>query len=178
MENSKKMKRKHCDPQELDELRNRINDRERQRMHDLSKAMNELRDVMPYPGNPAVRKLSKIATLTLAKNYIISLKQKIAEININKHNPVPVTNFQLQYNENLLLLKNHVLNEINNKHLHKCKPFKDNYFKNSDKYTIDNIIQPKKNKTNVRQREMYICTCKDCVQFRNFCQYLQYYDKN
>ena len=48
-----------------------INARERRRMHDLNDAMDDLRSVIPYAHSPSVRKLSKIATLLLAKNYIL-----------------------------------------------------------------------------------------------------------
>lgn len=48
-----------------------INARERRRMHDLNDALDELRSVIPYAHSPSVRKLSKIATLLLAKNYIL-----------------------------------------------------------------------------------------------------------
>jgi len=48
-----------------------INARERRRMHDLNDALDELRAVIPYAHGPSVRKLSKIATLLLAKNYIL-----------------------------------------------------------------------------------------------------------
>ena len=47
-----------------------INARERRRMHDLNDALDELRQSIPYAHSPSVRKLSKIATLLLAKNYI------------------------------------------------------------------------------------------------------------
>ena len=40
-------------------------------MHDLNDALDELRSVIPYAHGPSVRKLSKIATLLLAKNYIL-----------------------------------------------------------------------------------------------------------
>jgi len=40
-------------------------------MHDLNDALDELRAVIPYAHGPSVRKLSKIATLLLAKNYIL-----------------------------------------------------------------------------------------------------------
>ena len=40
-------------------------------MHDLNDALDELRGVIPYAHSPSVRKLSKIATLLLAKNYIL-----------------------------------------------------------------------------------------------------------
>ena len=48
-----------------------INARERRRMHDLNDALDDLRNVIPYAHSPSVRKLSKIATLLLAKNYIL-----------------------------------------------------------------------------------------------------------
>lgn len=52
-------------------LRMTINYRERCRMHDLNAALDELRSVIPYAHGTTVRKLSKIATLLLAKNHII-----------------------------------------------------------------------------------------------------------
>lgn len=65
---------------ELHDLRLRINGRERQRMHDLNAALDGLREVMPYAHGPSVRKLSKIATLLLAKNYILMLKNSVEEM--------------------------------------------------------------------------------------------------
>ncbi|ESO88904.1 hypothetical protein LOTGIDRAFT_70693, partial [Lottia gigantea] len=59
--------------EELQLLRLKVNGRERRRMHDLNTALDGLRDVMPYANGPSVRKLSKIATLLLAKNYILML---------------------------------------------------------------------------------------------------------
>ncbi|EFP10497.1 hypothetical protein CRE_15804 [Caenorhabditis remanei] len=41
------------------------------RMHDLNEALDDLRAVIPYAHGGSVRKLSKIATLLLAKNHII-----------------------------------------------------------------------------------------------------------
>ncbi len=57
-----------------------INARERRRMHDLNDAMDELRNVIPYAHSPSVRKLSKIATLLLAKNYILMQTNAIEEL--------------------------------------------------------------------------------------------------
>ncbi len=48
-----------------------INSRERCRMHDLNEALDDLRAVIPYAHGTSVRKLSKIATLLLAKNHIV-----------------------------------------------------------------------------------------------------------
>ncbi|XP_029433096.1 class A basic helix-loop-helix protein 15 [Rhinatrema bivittatum] len=47
------------------------NERERQRMHKLNNAFQALREVIPHVR--AEKKLSKIETLTLAKNYINTL---------------------------------------------------------------------------------------------------------
>ena len=47
-------------------------------MHDLNDALDELRAVIPYAHSPSVRKLSKIATLLLAKNYILIVKDREA----------------------------------------------------------------------------------------------------
>jgi len=49
-------------------------------MHDLNHALESLRDVMPYSKNPSVRKLSKISTMILARNYILSLQQNLDEL--------------------------------------------------------------------------------------------------
>lgn len=65
---------------ELQALRLKVNGRERQRMHDLNAALDGLREVMPYANGPSVRKLSKIATLLLAKNYILMLQNSIDEM--------------------------------------------------------------------------------------------------
>ncbi|XP_071113947.1 oligodendrocyte transcription factor 2-like [Haliotis cracherodii] len=65
---------------ELQDLRLKINSRERKRMHDLNSALDGLREVMPYAHGPSVRKLSKIATLLLAKNYILMLSSSLEEM--------------------------------------------------------------------------------------------------
>ncbi len=68
---------------EMDELQNlrlKVNSRERKRMHDLNSALDGLREVMPYANGPSVRKLSKIATLLLAKNYILTLTHSLEEL--------------------------------------------------------------------------------------------------
>ena len=57
-----------------------INARERRRMHDLNDAMDDLRAVIPYAHSPSVRKLSKIATLLLAKNYILMQANALEEM--------------------------------------------------------------------------------------------------
>ncbi|KAJ1178033.1 hypothetical protein NDU88_003282 [Pleurodeles waltl] len=62
------------------ELRLKVNSRERKRMHDLNLAMDGLREVMPYSHGPSVRKLSKIATLMLARNYIVMLSSSLEEM--------------------------------------------------------------------------------------------------
>ncbi|XP_070555397.1 class E basic helix-loop-helix protein 23-like [Ptychodera flava] len=57
-----------------------INARERRRMHDLNDALDDLRSVIPYAHSPSVRKLSKIATLLLAKNYILMQANALEEM--------------------------------------------------------------------------------------------------
>ena len=49
-------------------------------MHDLNDAMDDLRSVIPYAHSPSVRKLSKIATLLLAKNYILMQGNALEEM--------------------------------------------------------------------------------------------------
>jgi class B basic helix-loop-helix protein 1/6/7 len=83
--------------EELQDLRLKINSRERRRMHDLNSALDGLREVMPYANGPSVRKLSKIATLLLAKNYILMLSTSLDEMKklvsdiykSHNHPPVP-----------------------------------------------------------------------------------------
>ena len=76
-------------------VRLNINARERRRMHDLNDALDELRSVIPYAHSPSVRKLSKIATLLLAKNYILmqenaleEMRRMVGYMNVNP-NPTP-----------------------------------------------------------------------------------------
>ncbi|XP_056279452.1 oligodendrocyte transcription factor 1 [Pseudoliparis swirei] len=84
--------------EEQQELRRKINSRERKRMQDLNVAMDALREVMvPYassspppssassppshgPGAPPGRRLSKISTLVLARNYILLLSSSLQEM--------------------------------------------------------------------------------------------------
>lgn len=65
---------------DLTDLRLKINSRERKRMHDLNSALDSLREVIPYARNPSVRKLSKMATLLLARNYIVMLTKTLDEM--------------------------------------------------------------------------------------------------
>lgn len=65
-------------------------------MHDLNDALDELRSVIPYATAPSVRKLSKIATLLLAKNHILmqanaleELRRIIAYMNQTAGIPIP-----------------------------------------------------------------------------------------
>jgi hypothetical protein len=69
----------HEDDQ-IQELRLKINLRERKRMHDLNTALDGLREVIPYAHGPSVRKLSKMATLLLAKNYILMLTKIVDDL--------------------------------------------------------------------------------------------------
>ncbi|KAK9970717.1 hypothetical protein ABG768_026635 [Culter alburnus] len=61
-------------------LRLLINARERRRMHDLNDALDDLRAVIPYTTNQNVKKLSKIATLLLAKNHILMQARALKEM--------------------------------------------------------------------------------------------------
>uniref|UniRef100_A0A915BWV4 BHLH domain-containing protein n=2 Tax=Parascaris univalens TaxID=6257 RepID=A0A915BWV4_PARUN len=62
-----------------------INLRERCRMHDLNEALDDLRAVIPYAHGNSVRKLSKIATLLLAKNHIIMQANAIEDLRMIIH---------------------------------------------------------------------------------------------
>ncbi|KAI6239630.1 Alkylated DNA repair protein alkB-like protein 8 [Aphelenchoides fujianensis] len=57
-----------------------INYRERCRMHDLNEALDDLRTAIPYAHGTNVRKLSKIATLLLARNHILMQTNAIEEL--------------------------------------------------------------------------------------------------
>lgn len=71
-------RRKGVSARERNIRRLESNERERQRMHSLNDAFQELREVIPHVNLD--RKLSKIETLTLAKNYIKALTNVICEI--------------------------------------------------------------------------------------------------
>nr|XP_057946734.1 oligodendrocyte transcription factor 4 [Doryrhamphus excisus] len=72
--------RSQLSKEEMQDLRLKVNSRERKRMHDLNQAMDGLREVMPYAHGPSVRKLSKISTLLLARNYILMLSSSLEEM--------------------------------------------------------------------------------------------------
>ncbi|CAF0793919.1 unnamed protein product [Didymodactylos carnosus] len=71
---------------DLQDLRLKINSRERKRMHDLNTALDSLREVIPYARNPSVRKLSKMATLLLARNYIVTLTNSLEDMRQHLNN--------------------------------------------------------------------------------------------
>lgn len=81
-----------------------INARERRRMHDLNDALDELRNVIPYAHSPSVRKLSKIATLLLAKNYILMQGNALEELRrlvayLSQMAGVPLTTSTMMQNQ-------------------------------------------------------------------------------
>lgn len=63
-----------------DDVRLKVNHRERQRMHDLNSALDSLRKTLPYSHGPSVKKISKMATLILARNYILMLNKSLEEM--------------------------------------------------------------------------------------------------
>lgn len=68
---SSRRRRPHGGTKERNVRRLESNERERQRMHKLNNAFQALREVIPHVWTD--KKLSKIETLTLAKNYIKAL---------------------------------------------------------------------------------------------------------
>ncbi|XP_036376657.1 class A basic helix-loop-helix protein 15 [Megalops cyprinoides] len=64
-------RRQHGSAKERNVRRLESNERERQRMHKLNNAFQALREAIPHVNTD--KKLSKIETLTLAKNYIKAL---------------------------------------------------------------------------------------------------------
>lgn len=71
-------KRKGVNARERNQRRLESNERERMRMHNLNAAFQGLRAVIPHV--QASQKLSKIETLSLAKNYIMALTNTICEM--------------------------------------------------------------------------------------------------
>jgi len=71
-------RRKGVSARERNMRRIESNERERQRMHSLNDAFEGLREVIPHVNME--RKLSKIETLTLAKNYIKALTNVICDL--------------------------------------------------------------------------------------------------
>ncbi|KAK3097983.1 hypothetical protein FSP39_015046 [Pinctada imbricata] len=64
-------------------------------MHDLNSALEGLRQVMPYSNGPNVKKLSKMSTLLLARNYIVMLTRSLDEMkklvqDLSANKPVPM----------------------------------------------------------------------------------------
>ncbi|XP_057366981.1 protein dimmed-like [Daphnia carinata] len=77
-----KRKRQGATARERNLRRLESNERERLRMHGLNAAFEELRTVIPHI--QVERKLSKIETLTLAKNYIMALTNVICDMRGDK----------------------------------------------------------------------------------------------
>lgn len=69
-----------CGTKERSARRLESNERERQRMHKLNNAFQALREAIPHVKTD--KKLSKIETLTLAKNYIKSLTTIILDMSV------------------------------------------------------------------------------------------------
>ncbi|XP_017765124.1 PREDICTED: protein dimmed-like [Eufriesea mexicana] len=80
-------------PRERTLRRLESNERERMRMHSLNDAFQSLREVIPHVSKE--RRLSKIETLTLAKNYIVALTDVICAM----RNEEKVTNPQSEVSE-------------------------------------------------------------------------------
>lgn len=68
----------------------KANDRERNRMHNLNDALDELRGVLP--AFPDETKLTKIETLRFAHNYIWALSEtiRIADLQAGRRNDTPL----------------------------------------------------------------------------------------
>lgn len=77
---TRKVREEVLSPDAQEEVRLRVNLRERQRMHDINGALDALRQVMPYHHGPSVKKLSKMSTLLLARNYIVLLTRTLDEL--------------------------------------------------------------------------------------------------
>ncbi|XP_013771878.1 protein dimmed-like isoform X2 [Limulus polyphemus] len=73
------------------------NERERMRMHSLNDAFQALREVIPHVAME--KKLSKIETLTLAKNYIMALTNVVCEMR-GENKPYKLLPVSLDSNNN------------------------------------------------------------------------------
>ncbi|XP_076324922.1 uncharacterized protein LOC143232852 isoform X2 [Tachypleus tridentatus] len=73
------------------------NERERMRMHSLNDAFQALREVIPHV--TMEKKLSKIETLTLAKNYIMALTNVVCEMR-GENKPYKLLPIHLDSNNN------------------------------------------------------------------------------
>ncbi|ESO84239.1 hypothetical protein LOTGIDRAFT_98055, partial [Lottia gigantea] len=72
------VRRRKTSARERNMRRLESNERERMRMHSLNDAFQGLREVIPHVN--LERKLSKIETLALAKNYIKALTNVVCEM--------------------------------------------------------------------------------------------------
>ncbi|XP_076309179.1 uncharacterized protein LOC143224777 isoform X2 [Tachypleus tridentatus] len=97
------------------------NERERMRMHSLNDAFQALREVIPHV--TMERKLSKIETLTLAKNYIMALTNVVCDMR-GESKPYKLLSTNLDSNNNaddhgdaeVQLQSTLILQEINPNH--------------------------------------------------------------
>ncbi|KAM4024780.1 class A basic helix-loop-helix protein 15 [Anomaloglossus baeobatrachus] len=89
---SSRRKRQSSQGKEHSVRRLESNERERQRMHKLNNAFQALREVIPHVR--AEKKLSKIETLTLAKNYINTLTATILNMSSGCLPAVPNTDLR------------------------------------------------------------------------------------
>ncbi|XP_053550443.1 class A basic helix-loop-helix protein 15 [Bombina bombina] len=92
VKNTSKKKKQSGNGKEHSVRRLESNERERQRMHKLNNAFQALREVIPHVR--AEKKLSKIETLTLAKNYINTLTATILNMSSGRLPAVPPTRSQ------------------------------------------------------------------------------------
>nr|KAF6270997.1 oligodendrocyte transcription factor 1 [Pipistrellus kuhlii] len=79
-------------PREQQQLRRRINSRERRRMRDLNAAMDALREVLlpPAAARGPARRLSKAATLLLARHRILLLGRALRGLRLLLAGPGPL----------------------------------------------------------------------------------------
>ncbi|XP_006637423.2 class A basic helix-loop-helix protein 15 [Lepisosteus oculatus] len=92
-------RRPHAGTKERRARRLESNERERQRMHKLNNAFQALREAIPHV--KAEKKLSKIETLTLARNYIRSLTAIVLGVSGGCRPPAEPPAHRLQGEESL-----------------------------------------------------------------------------
>ena len=117
-------------------------------MNDLNSAMDGLRAVMPYARGPSVRKLSKIASLLLARNYIVQLQSRVCQLESELHEFKTVTqsgnlhNFQMNESDSEASVDIFTCNSGNSKNL-----FLGTYFSSgaSKPLQIDSLEFPESN---------------------------------
>lgn len=129
------------------------NERERMRMHSLNDAFEQLREVIPHV--KMERKLSKIETLTLAKNYIMALTNVICEMRGEEKHFTFLDADDSRSNSETEKAKNGSQQDSGSK----CEPNNNSYVQN-DLETVNRVREPdccfwRPNRRNYSRRKLF-----------------------